>query len=139
MNTNEEVKDITAAESAENAAESEKEITMTDNKAESKKPAEGAQDVYVHKFAEPFTYEGKKYVSLNFYFKRLTGNDMIAVENEMLANSEYAIDPLMSRNFQSKLASRASGVGSDVIAALPIREFNIITNAVRNFLIDLGY
>ena len=99
----------------------------------------GNAGVYVHKFKVPFEYEGTKYTTLNFYFERLTGRDMIAIENEMQANNEYAIDPLLSRNFQSKMASKAGNIASDTLEAMPIQEFNKIVNAVRNFLIDSGY
>ena len=95
--------------------------------------------VYIHKFKKPFTHEGKKYETLNFYFENLTGHDMIRIESEMQANNEYALDPLLSRNFQGKMAARASGVGSDVLEAMPLQEFNKITNVARNFLINTGY
>ena len=77
--------------------------------------------VYVHRFRKPFEYEGKKYTTLNFYFERLTGRDMISAENEMQARNEYAIDPVLSRNFQSKMAARAGGIGSDALEAMPIQ------------------
>ncbi len=135
----EEMKTNTAAEGAENAAERENATTPTTTPAADKKAATGASGVYVHKFKKPFEYEGKKYETLNFYFERLTGRDMIAIENEMQANSEYALDPILSRNFQSKMAARAGGVASDTLEAMPIQEFNSITTAARNFLIDSGY
>jgi hypothetical protein len=99
----------------------------------------GNAGMYNHKFKKPFEFEGKKYAVLNFDFEKLTGRDMISIENEMQANNEYALDPLLSRNFQSKMASRAAGVGTDMLEALPIQEFNKITNAARNFLISSGY
>lgn len=95
--------------------------------------------VYVHKFKTPFEYEGKKYETLNFYFEKLKGSDMISIESEMQAKNEYALDPLLSRNFQSKMASKAGSIGADVLEALPIQEFNRIVNAARNFLMDSGY
>ena len=99
----------------------------------------GNAGVFVHKFKKPFEYEGQKYTTLNFYFERLTGRDMIAIESEMQANNEFALDPLLSRNFQSKMASRAGGIASDALEAMPLQEFNKIVNAARNFLIDTGY
>lgn len=138
----EETRVTTAVEGAENTVSAESEavdvITTTTEKA----PTEGASGgagVYVHKFRKPFEHEGKKYSTLNFYFERLTGRDVIAIENEMQANNEYALDPLLSRNFQSKMASRAGGIGCDALEAMPIQEFNRITNAARNFLTDSGY
>ena len=96
----------------------------------------GNTGVYVHKFKKVYEYEGKKYQTLNFYFENLTGRDMIAIENEMQADNEYALDPLLSRNFQSKMAARAGGVGADAMEAMPLQEFNKIVNAARNFLIE---
>lgn len=98
---------------------------------------EGNSGVYSHEFKKPFEYEGQKYKTINFNFEQLTGADFIAVENEMTSNSEFAIDPTMSRSYLSKLASRASGIPSNVIEAMPARDFKKITDAVRNFLADL--
>ena len=60
-------------------------------------------------------------------------------ETEMQMNNEYALSPEISRNFQSKLAARAAGIGSDVLDAMPLPEFNRITNAARDFLLSTGY
>lgn len=94
--------------------------------------------VYIHKFRKPFEYEGKKFETLNFYFNRLTGKDIINVETEMATNNEYALTPEVSRGFQYRIAAHASNVGSDVILNMPIYEFNKITNECRNFLISVG-
>lgn len=99
----------------------------------------GASDTYIHAFKKPFEYEGNKYTSINFYFGNLTGRDMLKVESEMQASNEYAIDPLLSRNYLCKMASLAGNIGSDVIEAMSARDFNQITNAARNFLIDTGF
>jgi hypothetical protein len=101
--------------------------------------AAGARGVYVHRFKKPFEYEGRKYETINFYFERLTGDDMLAIETEMQDNNEYAIAPEISRKFQCMMASKAGHVGSDVLRKLPLPEFNKITNEARRFLIDTGY
>jgi len=101
--------------------------------------AEGNKGVYNHKFKVPFEFEGKKFVVLNFNFEKMTGRDMLAIETEMQANSEYALDPALSRSFQSKMAARAGGIGADALEAMPMQEFMKITNAARNFLIASGY
>lgn len=104
-----------------------------------KKADTGASDTYIHNFKKPFKYEDKKYSSVNFYFGKLTGGQMLEIESEMQANNEFAIDPLLSRNFLSKMASKASGIPSDVLEAMPARDFIQITNAARNFLANSGY
>lgn len=100
---------------------------------------DGANGVYVHKFKRPFEYEGKKHETLNFYFDRLVGRDMTAVEQEMQISGETAYTPETSRIYQSRLAARAANIGPDVMDAMPLGDFNHITNACRNFLLATGY
>lgn len=95
--------------------------------------------VYTHVFKKPFEHEGRSYTELEFNFERLTGRDMLAIENEMQAMSEYALAPEISASFQCKLAAKAAGIGSDVLEALPLKDFNKITGAARGFLLDSGY
>lgn len=121
-------------ETAVNGVESKNNTTITPiHNVENK----GNVGVYSHTFKTPFEYQGEKYKVLNFNFNKLTGRDFIAVENEMTGNNEYALDPILSRSYLSKLASKASGVPSDVIEAMPARDFKKITDAARNFLADM--
>ncbi len=97
----------------------------------------GNVGVYNHTFKTPFEYEGKKYKTICFNFNKMTGQDFISVENEMMNKNEYALDPILSRSYLSKLASKASGIPSDIIEAMPARDFKKITDAARNFLADM--
>ena len=124
------------AEQATNAAGAAAPITSPEAAGGA---AEGNVGVYTHKFKRPFEYSGATYTELTFNFERLTGRDMVAIETEMQMNNEYALSPEISRNFQSKLAARAAGIGSDVLDAMPLPEFNRITNAARDFLLSTGY
>ena len=124
------------AEQATDAAEA---ATPTSTTEAAGKATEGDVGVYTHKFKRPFEYSGATYTELTFNFERLTGRDMVAIETEMQMNNEYALSPEISRNFQSKLAARAAGIGSDVLDAMPLPEFNRITNAARDFLLSTGY
>lgn len=100
---------------------------------------DGAGGSYVHKFKKPFKYEEKTYETLNFYFDRLVGRDMTAIERDMQASGETAYTPETSHAYQCRLAARAAGVLPDVLEAMPIGDFNRITNATRNFLLATGY
>lgn len=93
--------------------------------------------VYTHEFKTPFEYQGQKYKTVCFKFNSLTGRDFISAENEMMSNNEYALDALLSSSYLCKLASKASGIPSDVIEAMPARDFKQITAAVRGFLTDM--
>lgn len=128
-----------AAIGAEQAADAAETTNATTTPETTEKPAEGNVGVYTHKFKRPFEYADKVYTEMTFDFERLTGRDMVSIETEMQMNNEYALAPEISRSFQSKMAAKAAGIGSDVLEALPMKDFNKITNAARSFLIDTGY
>ena len=132
--------DEIGAENPTGAAEAPAPDTIT-AAVESPVKATESEDVsvYKHTFAKPFEYEGKTYQELTFDFGRLKGRDMVAIENEMQSMSEYALAPEISTSFQGKMAARAAGIGSDVLEAMPMKDFNKITGAARRFLLDSGY
>ena len=129
----------TAAEGAERPAGAAEAVTHEPAQEAAEKPAEGNTGVYTHVFKKPFEYEGKTYTELTFNFERLSGRDMVSIETEMQMNNEYALAPEISRRFQGKMAAKAAGIGSDVLEAMPLKDFNKITNAARSFLIDTGF
>lgn len=128
-----------AAIGAEQAADAAETTNAETTPETAEKPAEGNTGVYTHKFKRPFEYDDKVYTEMTFDFERLTGRDVVSIETEMQMNNEYALAPEISRSFQSKMAAKAAGIGSDVLEALPMKDFNKITNAARSFLIDTGY
>ena len=128
------------AENAAGAAEAAAlELTQTDGENPVQAAENDAAGDYTHTFKKPFEYEGKTYEELTFDFEHLKGRDMVAIENEMQGASEYALAPEISTSFQSKMAARAAGIGSDVLEAMPLKDFNKITGAARRFLLDSGY
>ena len=128
------------AENAAGAAEAAAiELTHTDGENPVQDAESGDVGVYTHTFKKPFEHEGRTYEELTFDFGRLKGRDMVAIENEMQGMSEYALAPEISTSFQSKMAARAAGIGSDVLEAMPLKDFNKITGAARRFLLDSGY
>lgn len=129
----------TTTEGAERPAGATEAVTHEPAQEAAEKPAEGNTGVYTHVFKKPFEYEGKTYTELTFNFERLSGHDMVSIETEMQMNNEYALAPEISRSFQGKMAAKAAGIGSDVLEAMPLKDFNKITNAARSFLIDTGF
>ncbi len=128
---------------AENGTGAAEALTLEKTQAAAETATEGAENadvgVYTHTFKKPFEYEGKTYEELTFNFGKLKGRDMVAIENEMQGLSEYALAPEISTSFQSKMAAGAAGIGSDVLEAMPLKDFNKITGAARRFLLDSGY
>lgn len=94
---------------------------------------------YTHKFKKPVTIEGKSYTSMTFYFEKLTGEDIEAIEAELQDSNRYVLSPEISSVFQSMLAARAAGIGSDEIRRLPVGDYMKIKNHARDFLVDAGY
>lgn len=92
---------------------------------------------YTHTLQKPFEYCGKTYERFDFDFEKLTGDDMVDIENEMAAVGEYAVSPEISNSFLARMAARAADVGSDVILKLPLKEFSKIKNKSRNFLVNM--
>lgn len=90
---------------------------------------------YVHVFAKPFEWEGKLYGQLVFEFDKLTGRDTLAVERELAAKNIFTVVRSLNIEFQMRIAARActSRIGTDMLEALPIKDFEKIMNRVRAF------
>lgn len=92
---------------------------------------------YLHKFKKPFKWEGKEYKTLLFDFESLTGNDFIAVDREVTQKmGTTVIVAAVSAPFLMTMAARAAGVGSDMLEALPLYDFNKIISKARNFMLS---
>ena len=111
------------------------------------KAEEGNTSAYVHKLKKPFTFEGCTIEELSFDFDRLTGNDSLAIEDELQAMNKPVIVPTFSGQYLVRMAARACTttltspdgksrrVGADVIQALPIGDYNRIRARARSFLL----
>ena len=111
------------------------------------KAVEGNTSAYVHKLKKPFTFEGCTIEELSFDFDRLTGNDSLAIEDELQAMNKPVIVPTFSGQYLIRMAARACTttlttpdgksrrIGVDVIQALPIGDYNRIRSKARTFLL----
>lgn len=111
------------------------------------KAEEGNTSAYVHKLKKPFTFEGCTIEELSFDFDRLTGNDSLAIEDELQAMNKPVIVPTFSGQYLIRMAARACTtalttpdgksrrIGVDVIQALPIGDYNRIRSKARTFLL----
>ena len=96
------------------------------------------QSIYVHKLAKPFSYEGKTYNEFVFDWDTLSGNDYLSIEAEMAALGKVLVTPEFSGAFIVRMAAKACNekIGSDVLCALPLRDFNKIRGKARSFLMN---
>lgn len=109
-------------------------VSMEDKKKEKKTNLN-----YTHTFKAPVEINGQKQKALTFYFEKLTGEDVEAIEEELQDQNKYVLTPEVSSVFQTMLAARAAGVGADEIRRLPLWEYMKIKNQARSFLIESGY
>ena len=109
-------------------------VSMEDKKKEKKTSLN-----YTHTFKAPVEINGEKHKALTFYFEKLTGEDVEAIEEELQDQNKYVLTPELSSVFQTMLAARAAGVGADEIRRLPLGEYMKIKNQARSFLIESGY
>lgn len=109
-------------------------VSMEDKKKEKKTSLN-----YTHTFKAPVEINGEKHKALTFYFEKLTGEDVEAIEEELQDQNKYVLTPEVSSVFQTMLAARAAGVGADEIRRLKIKDYMKIKNQARSFLIESGY
>ena len=113
-------------------------MTEFEKAKEEKKKKEESSLNYTHYFNKPVEILGKKYTSLTFYFERLIGEDIEAIEDELQDQNKFVLTPETSSSFQCILAAKAAGVPSDEIRRLPVYDYMKIKNKARNFLINAG-
>lgn len=88
--------------------------------------------------SKPFEWCGKTYEEINMNFEGLRGRDMEAIDDEIGVMGLRGMVPAYSRMYQRMLASRASGIPSDVIENLPLADYNEVVTAAQNFLFVTG-
>ena len=129
-----------AAQAAQDAPEAAAGMdTATAAEAPQDKPADAHSMNYVHTFNPPVEITGTQYKSLTFYFERLTGEDVEAVELELQQRNIIVLDASISSAFQSTIAARAARIPSDELRLLPMADYMRIKNAARDFLVAVGY
>lgn len=99
----------------------------------------GLKSVYTHYFKEPFEYEDKKYEKITFDFSKLTGYDILAVEEELEAENNTVLVPSWSSAYKCKLAARAAGLPSNIFPAMPAKDFMLICGKANAFLLYGGF
>ena len=69
------------------------------------KAEQGNASAYVHKLKKPFTFEGCTIEELSFDFDRLTGNDSLAIEDELQSMNKPVIVPTFSGQYLIRMAA----------------------------------
>lgn len=102
-----------------------------------KEQTAGISDTTTIHLRKPFVYEDRTFEELTFEWNRLTGEDALAIEDELQALNKAVIVPAFSGEFLVRMAARAcvERIGQDLLRAMPITDFNKVRNAARSFLL----
>lgn len=105
--------------------------------AVAEKEAENSKDLFTQKFHKPITYNGITYDKLTFDFGKLTGEDGLAIEDELQAIGKVAIVPTISGQYLVRMAARActDPVGADIFKQMSLSDYNMVRGAARSFLL----
>ena len=138
--TTEETTEETSESMAETLAEAAEQI-------EADALEEPDSERYTHYFKRPFTYEGRTVETLTFDWDTLSGRDSLAIERELRTKNITLVIPAYTGEYLVGMAARACVdrteegkrfVGTDMIQAMPLGDFQQITKQARNFLIRAG-
>lgn len=101
------------------------------------KEAENAKGAFKYTLKKPVEYNGKLYSEIECDFDKLTGEDALNIEDELLTIGKAAIVPAFSGEYMIRMAAKASTepIGSDFFKMLSIYDYNMIRNAARSFLL----
>ena len=139
--TTEETTEETTESMAETLAEAAEQIEAD---ALEKEPD---SERYTHYFKRPFTYQGRTVETLTFDWATLSGRDSLAIERELRAKNITLVIPAYTGEYLVGMAARACVdrteegkrfVGTDMIQAMPLGDFQQITKQARYFLIRAG-
>ena len=102
-----------------------------------KMEAKNSPDVFTINFKTPVPYNEKEYASLTFDFGSLTGNDDLAIEDELAALNVMLVTPAFSGHYLIRMAAKAckEPIGCDFLRALNLKEYSKIRSAARSFLL----
>ncbi len=101
------------------------------------KEAANSGDSFTYKFRKTYEYDGKNFNEVTFNWDRLTGNDALAIENELQQLGKAIIVPAFSGEYLVRMCARActEGIGADFFGKMPIADYNRIRSAARSFLL----
>lgn len=109
--------------------------------------AKNSDGSFTLKLKKALVFEGQTFDELSFDFDGLTGNDALAIEDELQAIGKPTISPTFSGQFLVRMAARActnsivdgSGrprrIGDDALRAMSISDFNRLRSKARSFLL----
>lgn len=120
----------------------DEEIKAVDDAAEKIKNDETTPDgVWKCKLSKPITYDGVEYSELTFNFGKLTGDDALNIEDELLAKGKPVfMNETANARYLIAMAARACEqyISADAFKLMSLVDFNRIKNKARLFLLGVA-
>ena len=105
--------------------------------------SEADSGTYTHVFKRPFTHGGVTYEHLTFDWESLSGKDSVAIERELRGVNVTVVLAEFTPEYLAAMAAYRNTdgfrtVNTELLYALPLREFRQICSAARRFLLRSG-
>lgn len=99
--------------------------------------ADNSPDLFVYKFPQPWTWEGKTYETLTFDYSKCKGRDLLTIANDMKTLGRPVVVKAMDEEYCTRLAARmcSDAIGMDVILEMPGKAYDAIVGSARRFLL----
>lgn len=88
-----------------------------------------------HVFQNPFVFEGETYKDIEIAVENLTGKDLKAA----LKKHQGIVAPALDADVRDELLSKAAKQPMEFFEALPIAEYNELSQLMINFLFKQGW
>lgn len=88
--------------------------------------------------SKPFKWEGVEYKSIDLALDDMTGRDLISAEKESRAMGDRTPVAEFSKLYLATVAAKAAKLPSDMLLALPARDFTAVTSLVQGFFMQAG-
>lgn len=91
-----------------------------------------------YEFKTPVEYNGEKIAKLHIDFDKLTGDDALAIENELRAMNKIVILPSVDGEYIIRMLAKAckEPVGEDFFRGLGLADYNRLRKIGRDFLMQ---
>ncbi len=89
----------------------------------------------VLKFKKPYMFEGKVYTEIDLSgLENLTGEDMVKVNNTLVARGRLPVLQEMSLEYAQEMAAQVTGLPIEFFKGLPAKKSMRLKNTISNFI-----
>lgn len=100
--------------------------------------AEENNEIFTYKLKKPVKHDGKTITELSFDFDKLTGDDALEIEHELLLTSKVSLGhPSFNSEYVIRFCARACSeqINSEFFRKLGFADYTIIMQKAKNFML----